>query len=122
MKHIALQLALTLATAGFLLAAPQAKTAPTDSKAVKMDTKKAPAVPAASAADIAAAQAKGLVWVNLNTGVYHKDGSFYGKTKKGKFMTEDEAKKAGHHSAKESAIGKKPTPSPTNAKEAAPKK
>ncbi|MCX6612864.1 MAG: hypothetical protein NTW74_18695, partial [Acidobacteria bacterium] len=106
MKHIRLLLALTLATTGLLLGAPQAKTPPTDPKASKMETKKAAPAPAASAADIAAAKAKGLVWVNLNTGIYHKDGSFYGKTKSGKFMTEDEAKKAGHRSAKEPAIAK----------------
>ena len=69
-------------------------------------TKPAP-MPPPSAADIAAAKSKGLVWVNLNTGVYHKDGNLYGKTKNGQFMTEDDAKKAGHRAAKESPIGHK---------------
>lgn len=78
-------------------AAPQAA----DPKAKTKAPAKAAAAPAASDADIAAAKAKGLVWVNLNTGVYHKDGQFFGKTKNGKFMTEDDAKKAGHHAAKE---------------------
>jgi hypothetical protein len=54
----------------------------------------------ASASDIASAQAGGKVWVNTETGVYHKSGQWYGKTKKGKFMSEDEAKKAGYHAAK----------------------
>jgi zona occludens toxin (predicted ATPase) len=54
----------------------------------------------ASASDIASAQASGKVWVNTETGVYHKSGQWYGKTKKGKFMSEDEAKKAGYHAAK----------------------
>jgi hypothetical protein len=31
--------------------------------------------------------------------VYYKDGDSYGKTKHGKFMTEDEAKKMGMHKA-----------------------
>jgi hypothetical protein len=53
-----------------------------------------------SAADIAAAKAAHKVWVNLDTGVYHKGGRWYGKTKDGKFMTEDEAKKAGYKAAK----------------------
>jgi hypothetical protein len=39
----------------------------------------------------------GLVWVNTETHVYHKEGSrFYGTTKKGKYMTEAEAMKAGN--------------------------
>jgi hypothetical protein len=38
----------------------------------------------------------GLVWVNTETHVYHKEGSrFYGTTKKGKYMTEAEAVKEG---------------------------
>jgi hypothetical protein len=55
---------------------------------------------APSAADIAAAKASGKVWVNLDSGVYHKAGRWYGKTKNGKFMTVDEAKKAGYKAAK----------------------
>ncbi|HLW63720.1 MAG TPA: hypothetical protein VKS79_00275 [Gemmataceae bacterium] len=53
-----------------------------------------------SASDIAAAKASGKVWVNLDSGVYHKGGRWYGKTKNGKFMTADEAKKAGYKVAK----------------------
>ncbi|MGO9126380.1 MAG: hypothetical protein ACLP6G_16025 [Terriglobales bacterium] len=59
------------------------------------------AVPAApSASDIAAAKASHKVWVNLDTGIYHKGGRWYGKTKTGKFMTADDAKKAGYKPAK----------------------
>jgi hypothetical protein len=54
----------------------------------------------ASDAEIAAAKASGKVWVNLDTGIYHKAGRWYGKTKNGKFMTADEAKKAGYRPAK----------------------
>ena len=53
-----------------------------------------------SSADIAAAKASGKVWVNTETGVYHKSGRWYGKTKQGKFMTEAEAKAAGYKAAK----------------------
>jgi len=53
-----------------------------------------------SASDIAAAKASGKVWVNLDTGIYHKGGRWYGKTKNGKFMSVDEANKAGYKAAK----------------------
>jgi hypothetical protein len=43
----------------------------------------------------------GQVWVNSSTHVYHKEGSrFYGKTKHGKYMSEQDAIKEGDHAAK----------------------
>src|SRR5205085_2975607 len=43
----------------------------------------------------------GLVWVNTESHVYHKEGSrFYGTTKKGKYMTEADAVKEGDRAAK----------------------
>ncbi|HOW72231.1 MAG TPA: helix-hairpin-helix domain-containing protein [Phycisphaerae bacterium] len=43
----------------------------------------------------------GMVWVNTESGVFHKDNSrWYGKTKEGKFMTEADATKAGFREAK----------------------
>jgi len=53
-----------------------------------------------SASEIAAAKASHKVWVNLDSGVYHKGSRWYGKTKNGKFMTEDEAKRAGYKPAR----------------------
>jgi hypothetical protein len=61
-------------------------------------SKTAPAAPSAS--DVAAAKASHKVWVNLDSGIYHKGGRWYGKTKNGKFMTVDDAKKAGYKAAK----------------------
>lgn len=55
---------------------------------------------APTAQEIASAKASGKVWVNTDTGVYHKGGRWYGKTKKGKFMTEADAKAAGYEVAK----------------------
>ncbi len=44
---------------------------------------------------------KGMVWVNTDTNVYHKEGSsWYGKTKEGKWMTEEEAVKDGNRASK----------------------
>lgn len=43
----------------------------------------------------------GMVWVNTDTKVYHKEGDrYYGKTKHGKYMTEQEAIQAGYRAAK----------------------
>jgi len=43
----------------------------------------------------------GMVWVNLDSGVYHKEGTrYYGKTKNGKYMPEADALKAGYRAAK----------------------
>jgi hypothetical protein len=67
---------------------------------------KAPAVMPTDA-EIADAKAKGMVWANENTKVYHKDDAQYGKTKHGKFMTEADAQAAGYRLAKASPIGKK---------------
>ncbi len=53
----------------------------------------------ASATEIADAKAKGMVWVNTGTGVYHKEGEYFGATKEGKFMTVADADKAGFHAA-----------------------
>jgi hypothetical protein len=43
----------------------------------------------------------GMVWVNTESGVYHEPGTrWYGKTKKGKYMLETDAIKAGYKPAK----------------------
>ena len=46
--------------------------------------------------------------MNTKSGVYHKQGDkWYGKTKQGKYMTEDEAVKAGYRADKEKQANKK---------------
>jgi hypothetical protein len=97
-KHrIAIFLALVLGLSALTLMAQD-----TSSKSTTGTSAVAPAAPKAanSAADIAAAKASGKVWVNLDSGIYHKGGRWYGKTKNGKFMTEADAKKAGYKTSK----------------------
>src|SRR6476620_9180048 len=80
------------------------------SKDAAKTTTKTAATSAPSDKEIADAKAKGLVWVNTSSKIYHKDGQFYGKTKQGKFMTEDDAQKGGYRAAKSPVPGKKPSP------------
>ena len=50
----------------------------------------------------AAGGGPGMVWVNTETKVFHRQGDkWYGTTKKGKYMTEADAIKAGYHESKE---------------------
>jgi hypothetical protein len=54
----------------------------------------------ATGADIQSAKSGGKVWVNTDSGVYHRGGRWYGATKQGQFMTEQEAIRAGYKPAK----------------------
>jgi hypothetical protein len=74
-------------------------TAPAAAPAAKSHKAPAP-VKNASDAEIQSAKASGKVWVNTDSGVYHKGGKWYGATKQGKFMTEQDAAKAGYRAAK----------------------
>ena len=94
----------TLVAAGLVMAQvpatpPAASTAKTAAKDAKVKVVK----PAPTAAEIADAKAKGLVWVNNNSKVFHKSDveSLYGKTKNGEFMTEADAIKGGNRAAKD---------------------
>ncbi|HXN94164.1 MAG TPA: hypothetical protein VN879_06655 [Candidatus Acidoferrales bacterium] len=49
-----------------------------------------------------------MVSVNTDSGVYHEPGThWYGKTKRGKYMTEADARKAGYRAAAAAAPKKK---------------
>ncbi len=100
-----------MVTTGSATAAAPAKPSPTtsskkaDSASAPASESKAASEPSKSAkksasepqATQAAGGGNGKVWVNTKSGVYHKEGDrWYGRTKEGKYMTEDEANKAGY--------------------------
>jgi Ni/Co efflux regulator RcnB len=75
-------------------------TAGTNSTASASPTKPAKGVPTPQAAQAAGGGA-GKVWVNTETHVYHKEGSkWYGRTKKGKYLSEQDAINEGDKAAK----------------------
>ena len=56
----------------------------------------------ASGTTAAPPSGSGMVWVNLDSKVYHREGDrWYGKTKNGKYMSEAEAQKEGFRPSKE---------------------
>jgi hypothetical protein len=104
-----------LVTVGAITAAPPASSpAAAPSKAAASSPNTPPPAPARTPAAAPAAETpsgvaqtppvKGMVWVNTSTKVYHREGDpWYGKTKHGKFMNEDDAIKAGYRASKEAS-------------------
>jgi hypothetical protein len=86
-------------------ASPKAKATPKKAKAERKAQPAATPAPAARSAEEAAnppapGGGHGQVWVNTETGVYHREGSrFYGTTRKGKYMTEQDAIQGGYKPA-----------------------
>ena len=102
----------SMVTLGTAPRAPAAQPAPTAQPAPRPASAaaaSAPAAPAAVRTTRAPATAqqppvKGMVWVNLSTKVFHREGDrYYGNTKNGKFMTEADALKTGNREAKTAA-------------------
>src|SRR4029077_9180905 len=88
-----------------LTASPKAKPTSKKAKAKRKARRAARPMPAGRTSDEAAnppapGGGHGQVWVNTETGVYHREGSrFYGTTRKGKYMTEQDAVQAGYKTA-----------------------
>jgi hypothetical protein len=80
---------------------PKSSASPSPAGAAAATTSAKTKSEVATGATPAAGGGHGLVWVNAETHVYHKEGSrFYGKTQKGKYVSEADAIKEGDRPSK----------------------
>lgn len=102
MKRLVLCVSLSVATWLYITIFYTALVRPTPglSQTAKTQNKAPAKMP--SEAEIYAAKAKGLVWTNSVTKVYHKGGEYYGRTQNGEFMTEADAIKKYYRPAPDS--------------------
>lgn len=94
----------TFGTAPAVAANPPPAAAPVKAAADKASEKVAKVTnkPATASQPVAPPAIPGSVWVNPESKVFHRaDSRWYGKTKNGKYMTEEEAVKAGYRESKE---------------------
>ena len=95
-----------VAVGGSAAAAPAAAAKAAETKAAETKAEAAKAAKAAKPA-VAPPPGKGMVWVNTDSKIYHKEGSkWYGKTKEGTYMSEQEAVKAGYRAVKSGSAEK----------------
>jgi competence protein ComEA len=82
---------------------PMPAPAPTPAQA----TASAPAETVPPTAQAVPPPAKGMVWVNLDSKIFHREGDpWYGRTKHGQYMSEADAAKAGYREAKKGGRAK----------------
>ena len=89
-------------------ATPAPGTAPATARTqVTPATTKAPTTSGGTMGAPAPGGGAGMVWVNSETKVFHRQGDkYYGTTKKGKYMSEADAVKAGAHESKQKMTSK----------------
>jgi hypothetical protein len=97
-------------------ASPKAKPTSKKAKTKRKARRAARPMPAGRTTDEAAnppapGGGHGQVWVNTEKGVYHREGSrFYGTTRRGKYMTEQDAIQAGYNPAPKGTPPQLPAP------------